>query len=197
MHIFEPRYRQMVKDAASRDNFIALALPNRVDESDVGLSPVHSIACLGTMQKLHEFPDGRYLLQLYGLERVRIMRELTTGSPYREAFVELLPDQVSPIDAIGLEGLLTENLAAFNSVIGKIADLPGEVVQTKRKASIGRCLDTIAYYLPTDSSLKQKLLEELQVYRRGQLLLTILHELATMVAPTHNPVRLFPKPSRN
>jgi Lon protease-like protein len=197
LHIFEPRYRQMITDAIERDSLVALALPKKLDENDIGKSTVHQIACLGHLRKIQKLPDGRYLLQLQGLQRLRIVRELTTLSPYREAFAELLPDEVSPLDALNLEPLLNENLVAFNEVLKKVADLPGPVLQTQKKASVGLCLDIISYYLPTDSALKQKLLEENNVLRRGQLLLTILEELKVLVPRNSSQISLFPRPSRN
>ena len=198
LRIFEPRYREMVLDAESKDRLIAMILPKKGDEEDVGLRELHDVACLAQMQKLQRLPDGCFLMQLAGLQRVKIRREVKGDTPFRLAFVDLMPDYLNPLEGIQGHKLVEEVVETFNLVLKRLADLPGSIVNTKRNAPPGLLLDVMSYYLPSDAFLKQKLLEESDVFKRGRLLLAILRELATAL-PSHAParLRLFPKPSRN
>ena len=95
LHIFEPRYRQMVSDAEQGEGLIGLTLLKQGWEKNYfGETDIHSVACVGRMRRLHRLPDGRYLMTLVGLTRMRITQELEQGRPYRTARVELLPDRL-------------------------------------------------------------------------------------------------------
>ena len=198
LHIFETRYRQMVVDAESKDKLIAMILPKKGDEGDVGLRELHDVACLGQMQKVQRLQDGRFLLQLAGLQRVRIRREVKGGTPFRLAFVDLMPDYLNPLEGMQGSKLVEDVIDAFNLLLKRLADLPGSIVNTKKNAPPGLLLDVMSYYLPSDAYLKQKLLEEVDVFKRGRLLLAVLRELA-LALPGQAParLRLFPQPCRN
>jgi Lon protease-like protein len=198
LHIFEPRYRQMVIDAESKDRLIAMVLPKKGDDGDPGDRELHEVACLGQMQRLQRLQDGRFLMQLAGLQRVRIRREVKGGTPFRLAFVDLMPDYLNPLEGIQGSAMVEEVIEAFNVLLKRLAELPGSIVNTKKDASPGLLLDVMSYYLPSDAYLKQKLLEEIDVFKRGRLLLAILRELS-LALPGQAPakLRLFPKPCRN
>lgn len=199
LHIFEPRYRQMVADAEQGEGLIGLVLLKQGWEKNYyGVSDIHPVACLGKMRKVQRLPDGRYLITLVGLTRVRINQELDEGRPYRRARVELLPDRVKLAEVVALRRFADEVIEAFNRALKSLTDLPGSLLSTQRAAPPGLLLDVLASYLPAEVSLKQRLLEELDVRRRGQVMLDILTELNDALAREHTArMRLFPKPSRN
>lgn len=199
LHIFEPRYRQMVQDAEQGEGLIGLAcLRERRIKADAGDSPIHSMACLGQIRNLQRLPDGRFLMHLAGVQRVRVREELKVDKPYRLARVELVPDILNPLDPEPIAELFHRNLNQFNQVLRNLADLPGSVVSIQKDAPFGLLLDVLAYYLPVDSLIKQRLLEESEVHQRARLLLRILDELSQVV-PDDETVRfrIFPKPSWN
>src|SRR6266568_3715474 len=67
LHIFEPRYRQMTRDALAGDRFIAMVLLQPGWESEYEALPaIHSVACLGRIQAEQRLPDGRFNIQLRG-----------------------------------------------------------------------------------------------------------------------------------
>jgi hypothetical protein len=90
LHIFELRYRIMVRDALAGERLIALALLRPGWESEYHGSPAfHELGCLARFEQVEWLPDGCYDLKLLGLSRVRLgvpVREF----PYRAARVELL-----------------------------------------------------------------------------------------------------------
>src|SRR5437660_754635 len=77
LHIFEPRYRQMTADALAGDRLIALALLRPGWEAHYAGKPdLYTVACLGKIVGDEQLADGRYNLQVRGLRRVRIVREI-------------------------------------------------------------------------------------------------------------------------
>ncbi|MCW5866249.1 MAG: LON peptidase substrate-binding domain-containing protein [Candidatus Eremiobacteraeota bacterium] len=199
LHIFEPRYRQMISDAEENEGLIGMVcLRERRSKSDTGNSPVHSVACLSQIRNLQRLPDGRFLMQLQGIQRARIREELDVPKPYRIARVDLVPDIVNPLEPTPIENLFERALDSFNQVLRNLADLPGSLVSIQKEAPAGLLLDVLAYYLPVDSLIKQRLLEESEVHQRARLLSRILDELAQVV-PDDDTVRfrIFPKPSWN
>jgi len=87
LHIFEPRYRAMVKDAAEGDRLIGMVLLKEGWEQDYeGTPPVHRTGCAGKIIALESLPDGRYNLMLHGLCRFTIESE-SRAKAYREAQV--------------------------------------------------------------------------------------------------------------
>src|SRR5262249_28263776 len=99
LHIFEPRYRQMMADALDDDRLPAMVLLRAGwEETYEERPPVHPIDVVGRVFNEQQLPDGRYNLLLHGLRRVRIVEELPPNKLYREARVQLLED-VPPTSA--------------------------------------------------------------------------------------------------
>ena len=92
LHVFELRYRTMVRDALAGERLIALALLQPGWEGEYHGSPAfHDLGCLARFEQAEWLPDGCYDLKLLGLSRVRLgtpVREF----PYRAVRVELLPE---------------------------------------------------------------------------------------------------------
>jgi len=101
LHIFEPRYREMVADAVKSDRLIGMALLRPGWEQNYeGHPPVYPVGCSGVITHVDQLQDGRYNIVLRGVERFRI-REEDHGLSYRRAVVDSLPDwQQGPDDKI-------------------------------------------------------------------------------------------------
>lgn len=92
VHIFELRYRTMVRDALSGERVIAMALLRPGWERDYHASPeFHPLGCLARFEEVAWLPDDCYDLTLLGLSRVRLGRP-AREYPYRAVPVELLPE---------------------------------------------------------------------------------------------------------
>jgi uncharacterized protein len=90
LHIFEPRYREMVADALEGDRLIGMVLLRPGWEADYdGRPPVYPIGCAGVITHQDRTPDGRYNIVLRGLEKFRITGE-DASEAYRVARVESL-----------------------------------------------------------------------------------------------------------
>jgi uncharacterized protein len=96
LHVFELRYRTMVRDALAGDRLIALALLRPGWELDYSGSPeFHSLGCLARIDNVEWLPNDCYDLQVRGLSRVRFSR-LAREFPYRACYVELEPQHPLP-----------------------------------------------------------------------------------------------------
>ncbi len=166
LHIFEPRYRQLMVDTLETDRLFALVLlkPNWEDDYDARPA-IESVACLGRVAWHETLVDGRYNLRLLGLSRVRIVEELATDRMYRSARVELLTE-AAPHPAQG--ALLRNELADL--VLPRFDDDAQARKQLQElfegNLTLGQLCDILAYVLPLPLQLKQLLLSELDATRR-------------------------------
>jgi len=92
LHIFESRYRAMVREALASDLIIGMTLLRPGYERDYeGRPPVYPIGCAGVITHSEALPDGRFNIILKGIEKFRMTGE-DTSRPYRLAHVEAIPD---------------------------------------------------------------------------------------------------------
>ena len=110
LHVFELRYRTMVRDALSRERHIALALLKPGYERDYQGSPeFHPIGCLARFDEVEWLPNDCYNLRVVGVVRVRFER-IVREFPYRLARVRMLPQdpytEDDPLVAIEKRALL-------------------------------------------------------------------------------------------
>ncbi len=119
LHVFEPRYRDMTKDALAGDRLIGISLLQPGYEADYeGRPPVYPIGCAGVISHSERLADGRYNIVLHGLSKFRIAEELPDGA-YRRAHIEPLTEVLTPTARSDLrvrrgriEGLLLKALKA-------------------------------------------------------------------------------------
>ena len=193
LHVFEPRYRQLMADALEDDRLMALALLRPGWEEDYDKSPpIYPAVCLGRITQEERLPDGRYNLLLQGLARARVVEEIPTPKLYRTARVELLPD--APVGSPHREKELARRLAECG--LDFFAGRPSAREQLRRLveggAPLGMLTDVFAFALPLAPEAKQELLGEPDVARRVDLLLEGLAGLGPAPAPASPPGRKFP-----
>ena len=95
LHIFEPRYREMLRDAMEGDRIIGMVMlqPGYEDEY-YGRPPIYSVGCAGRLGIVEELSDGRFNIVLHGLTKFRVLSE-DSSRAYRLAEVEAVPDTMS------------------------------------------------------------------------------------------------------
>jgi Lon protease-like protein len=99
LHIFEPRYRQMVEHALASDRRIGMATVHPDHVAQMSGDPVlYPIGCAGSISQAQRLPDGRFHLVLDGTWRFRILEEPPRPPQrlYRVARIERLPDPYDP-----------------------------------------------------------------------------------------------------
>ena len=98
LHIFEPRYKEMVTDALAGDRIIGMVLLRPGWEADYeGRPPIYPVGCAGLVTFSEQHADGRYNIVLRGLEKFRVEGEDHSRS-YRTARVESMMEEPSEAD---------------------------------------------------------------------------------------------------
>jgi len=93
LHVFEPRYRQMVADAVAADQRFGIVLLRPGWETDYfGAPPIHTCGTVGQIEQAVPLDDGRYNILVRGEVRFRVLGEVSR-EPYRTARVVVLPEQ--------------------------------------------------------------------------------------------------------
>lgn len=182
LHIFEPRYRHMLRDVLEGNRIFAVAgLDSGAAESGDRFEPPHRVACLGLVRACQKNDDGTSKVLLQGLCRVAI-ESIVGDDPYRRIRIQALAS--SPGAEPGENAKLRSELSRLIKLRLRLSpggaegmtDLLGNVEDPEIFADIA------AFNLCKNALLKQKLLETLDVNRRLALLLKILRsEIDTAV----------------
>lgn len=175
LHIFEPRYREMVADALDGDRLIGMVLLRPSWQADYeGRPPVYPIGCAGLITHAEQLPDGRSNIVLRGLEKFRIVRE-EPGRSYRRAQVDglLEPCPESERQVVRAERHRLESLLA----------LAADRAEPKIPSAISDedLVNALAQYLELEPVEKQALLERDGLLARCRSLIELL-EMKVIVA---------------
>lgn len=165
LHIFEPRYRTMVRDALSGSRVIGI-VQSRPGQEGMP-SPIFSIGCAGRIEGVAELDDGRSNIVLRGISRFHIDEELPQTGPYRTARVTALMEKVLDEEA------LTESLARVLHEIGQIDEGMSLLARTD-EAPKALVVNMLAQLLPLGELERQSLIEAPTVDERARLLAEIL-----------------------
>ena len=87
LNIFETRYLDMVNDSMKSNKLIGMIQPKST-ENDDNLQELHDIGCLGKITSFKETEDGRYMIELKGLIRFKVITEIKSQNIYREYEVD-------------------------------------------------------------------------------------------------------------
>ncbi|MGF1578662.1 MAG: LON peptidase substrate-binding domain-containing protein [Gemmataceae bacterium] len=175
LHIFEPRYRQMTREALDTDRLIAMALLGPDWEEEYTNTPdIHQIICVCSIVHSRELEDGRYDILVRGLQRARVLEELETEKLYRMFRAELLEEESAPA-TLDTETLQNEMLSLLPRWF---PDQPDMITQfqdlTKNNIPFATFCDIFGFALPFPVEFKQELLGQLDVSARANQLLTKL-----------------------
>jgi len=165
LHIFEPRYRAMVKDALARDRRIGMIQPQKPEDG----APLFNVGCVGKIIDVEALEDGRFNLVLEGEARFRVLRELEVITPFRQVEAELLEElehlALSPVERAGFE----REAKRFADVQGYAVNW--EAVMRLDDASL---IDGVSQIAPFDAAAKQALLEAPDIAARCELLIQLM-----------------------
>jgi Lon protease-like protein len=194
LHIFEPRYREMIADALAADRMIGMVLLRPGWERDYeGRPPVYPIGCSGVITHAERLPDGRSNIVLRGMERFRVVSEDGARS-YRRAIVESIRDAALSADDRAqirslrgrLESMLShsiEHARGLGEPHGKAAPARADV-SLPASMSDEDLVNALAQYLDFEPLEKQALLEQPCLRSRTASLVELL-EMKMMAARIH------------
>jgi ATP-dependent Lon protease len=170
LHIFEPRYREMLRDVLSSNRLFAVAGLDIVRAAEHGaFEPPHRVATVGIVRACQKNENGTSNLLLQGLCRVEILA-IAHDVPYRRIRVRALSSQAGASAAEN--EVLRAELARLISVKLRLAAAGGkEMADFLRTVDDPEIFsDIAAFSICEDAGVKQRLLETLDVHRRLELL---------------------------
>lgn len=168
LHVFEPRYREMVADVLEAEpKLIGITLLQPGFEADYyGAPPIFPVGCAGILERCDPVERGRYNILLRGLCRFRVVEE-HSGAPYRTAAVEALEDPLLQPDAIA------RVRSRLTAAIGQASDGPSVLVlQTDLPHDV--FVNALCQSLPLTPLERQSLLDCDAIAARYERLLEIL-----------------------
>jgi len=179
LHIFEPRYREMLADCLAGDRRLAVVLLRPGWEAEyTGRPAVYSVAGAGEIIASERLPDGRSNILLKGLGRILIEGEVPSPKPYRIARASWL-DEVYPF---GGEDALASQVDHLRRLCGDLLGALPEPVPAlleilTQRDSPGVCVDRVSSLVVPEPEERQRLLELNDVQQRMAEVIAVLEAL--------------------
>lgn len=172
LNIFEPRYLAMVDAALRSDRLIGMIQPDPAQSEQISLVPLYRVGCAGRITQFAETGDGRYLIQLTGICRFRLVEETTADTLFRQAkvdFAEFEHDLAARLgeDRVNRHALL-EALRQFTEV--HRLDIDWDNIHEAPNEALVNALSMMA---PFGVAEKQALLEAVDLGTRGDMLVAL------------------------
>jgi Uncharacterized protein, similar to the N-terminal domain of Lon protease len=190
LHIFEPRYRAMLEEALEDDRLIAMGIlaPGWEQQSE-GRPTLRNTACLCRVATYQQTEKNTYNVLMLGVRRLRLVKELPPKKLFRvvesEILDDVLPEDVAEAEVSELQQSL---LASFKRSLPKMPDSFEQLDQLLgNQITLGMLCDIVAYTINLDLESKVRLLAEVEVMRRAELLLAAIEG-----RPTGGGLRPFP-----
>lgn len=177
LHIFEPRYCDMLHDSLACDGLIAMALLEPGWEPDYeGRPPIAPIVCIGKLISHAATDDNKHNILLAGMKRAAILFELDNDRTFRQAQVEILDDVYPAGHAEGRVELYQSLVDAFVEVVPDNLKTQGSFHQLiSQQLPLGMLTDIITYSLNLPVPIKQQILAEANVDVRCRILVRCLN----------------------
>ena len=175
LNIFEPRYIDMINDSMSSNKLIGMIQPKiSSEENNITTPQLHEIGCMGKITSFKETEDSRYLIELKGLIRFKIIKEIQSTKKYRECEVNFdsyyddLEDKKEDIKFSDLELIFKDLKSLFEK--------RGFIINWKalEKQSLDEIINALAMASPFSIQEKQVLLEAQNLKTRKTKIAEIL-----------------------
>ena len=176
LNIFEPRYLEMVNDSMKSNKFIGMVQPKTLKNFDnLKLPVLHKIGCLGKITSFKETNDGRYLIELKGIIRFEIKKEINLGKKYREFEINY-DDYLHDLDE-KKEDLKFSDLELIFKDFKTLFEKRGFVLNWRalEKQSLDETINALAMTSPFSLEEKQVLLEAKNLNTRKTKIAEILN----------------------
>ena len=159
LNIFEPRYIDMINDSMKDNTLIGMIQPKKIKISEINNPTLHEIGCLGKITSFEETDDGRYLIDLKGIVRFKISKELKSDKKYRlceinyENYLQDLGEEKEDLKFSDLELIFKDLKSLFEK--------RGFIINWKalEKQSLDETINALAMASPFSLEEKQVLLE--------------------------------------
>lgn len=181
LHIFEPRYKEMVHDALNNEKIIGMALLKPGWESNYYRNPeVYDVIGMGRIVSSEVFEDGKINIVLYGLKRARII-EVVEDQPYRQAVVNIVDNEFEA-NSEGFRTRIEELINKWNLYLDE--KQKSHRINVNTKLPLENLTDALASLIFPNVFDKQRLLEETNVQKRAEIVLNDLQTRIEMISIT-------------
>lgn len=179
LHLFEPRYRAMAKDALASDQRIGMVAVRPDAVADMaGDPPVFAVGCEGIIEESQPLPDGRFNLVLRGAQCFRILAEDPPDGErlYRVARIERIAESADPEERANIAARKDEVVGLLMELLRRVAPEEAASVDAERLAEIEEVtfVNALAQSLELATPEKQALLEANSVSQRCDRLVAML-----------------------
>ena len=173
LNIFEPRYIEMINESMKTNKLVGVIQP-RSSNDDQMLPVLYDIGCLGKITSFKESDDGRYLIELKGLIRFKVLKEINSSHKYREFEVDY-KDFHQDISS-KKEELKFSDLELIFKDFKSLFEKKGFVINWKEleKQSLDETINALAMASPFTLEEKQVLLEAENLNTRKNKIANIL-----------------------
>ena len=172
LNIFEPRYLTMINDCLKTNKFIGLIQPKKKNNKDT--PDLHDVGCLGKITNFKDTSDGRYLIDLSGVSRFRIIKETKSDKPYRKFDVNFENFKEDLI--INKEIVKFTDLKLIFKDLKSLFEKKGYIINWKslEKQNLNETINALAMASPFSLEEKQVLLESKNLEIRKNKIAEIL-----------------------
>ena len=159
LNIFEPRYIDMINDSMKSNKLVGMIQPKLLKNNDNEFPQLHEIGCMGKITSFKETEETRYLIELKGIMRFKVINEIDTNKRYRECKVDFknyyedLENKKENIKFSDLELIFKDLKSLFEK--------RGFIINWKalEKQSLNETINALAMASPFSIEEKQVLLE--------------------------------------
>jgi len=159
LNIFEPRYINMVDDCMNSNKLIGMIQPKITNDHINNIPKLHEIGCMGKITSFKETKDSRYLIELKGLIRFKIINEIQSGKIYREYEINF-ENYLDDLDN-AKEDIKFSDLELIFKDLKSLFEKRGFIINWKalEKQSLDETINALAMASPFTLEEKQVLLE--------------------------------------
>jgi len=174
LNIFEPRYIEMINDSMKTNKFIGMIQPKSINNEKSSMPPLHKIGCLGKITSFKEIEDGRYLIDLKGIIRFKILNEKQNTKQYRICEINF-DDYLNDLGN-EKEDLKFSDLELIFKDLRQLFEKRGFIINWKalEKQSLDETINALAMASPFSLEEKQVLLEAINLDLRKNKIAEIL-----------------------
>ena len=174
LNIFEPRYIDMVNDCMKSGKLIGMIQPKNKQNENENIPDLYEIGCMGKITSFKETQDKRFLIELRGLIRFQIIKEVNSSKEYRECEINFEKFHEDLIDK--KEDIKFSDLEIIFKDLKNIFERKGFIINWKalEKQSLDEIINALAMASPFTLEEKQVLLEAQNLKLRKSKIADIL-----------------------
>ena len=173
LNIFEPRYIEMISDSMKSNKFIGLIQPKQNNNNSI--LDLHETGCMGKITSFKNTSDGRYLIELNGLVRFKITKEIKNNKSYREYEISF-KDYHDDLN-IEKKEIQFSDLELIFKDLKSLFEKKGYIINWKslEKQNLNETINALAMASPFSLEEKQILLESQSLEIRKNKIAEILN----------------------